>query len=211
MARANCRGVLSIRTSDGAHGSVCRPVTREKNGGGVVNRTGAAPVSALRPSCSQRPPRHSAARAAKRRRSCDHAIRTTRRRPGLRALRARVRRAPASSDGHAVCPFSHRCTSIIARLMMSAAVPCIGALIALRSAYWRSWWLRERISGRYRRRPNTVSTSPAREPSRGSRPCTVSRRGNAGNTGRRNAAPSRGRYRAAWRGRRPTCRRSGRS
>ena len=49
-------------------------------------------------------------------------------------------------------------TSIIARLMMSAAVPCMGALMALRSAYWRSCGLPERMSGRYRRRPNTVST-----------------------------------------------------
>ena len=33
---------------------------------------------------------------------------------------------------------SHAATPIIASLMMSAAVPCIGALIALRSAYCRS-------------------------------------------------------------------------
>ena len=49
-------------------------------------------------------------------------------------------------------------TAIMARLMMSAAVPCMGALMALRSAYWRSWALPERMSGRYRRRPDTVST-----------------------------------------------------
>ncbi|MCX7961522.1 MAG: DNA polymerase, partial [Burkholderiales bacterium] len=36
----------------------------------------------------------------------------------------------------------------MARLMMSAAGPCLGALMALRSAYWRSPWLRERMSGR---------------------------------------------------------------
>ena len=37
---------------------------------------------------------------------------------------------------------SQRSTSIMARLMMSAAVPCIGALIAARSAPWRSAALR---------------------------------------------------------------------
>jgi hypothetical protein len=31
----------------------------------------------------------------------------------------------------------HSCTAIIASLMRSAAVPCIGALIAARSAPWR--------------------------------------------------------------------------
>ena len=46
----------------------------------------------------------------------------------------------------------------MARLMMSAAVPCIGALMAVRSAYWRRWTLLARISGRYSRRPKTVST-----------------------------------------------------
>ena len=46
----------------------------------------------------------------------------------------------------------------IARLMMSAAVPCIGALIAARSAPARWAWLREWMSSRYSRRPNTVST-----------------------------------------------------
>ena len=55
-------------------------------------------------------------------------------------------------------PESQSCVLIIARLMMSAAVPCIGALMALRSAYWRRCALRALISGRYRRRPNTVST-----------------------------------------------------
>ena len=43
---------------------------------------------------------------------------------------------------------SQRSTSIIARLMMSAAVPCIGALIAARSAPWRSAALREAMSFR---------------------------------------------------------------
>ena len=43
---------------------------------------------------------------------------------------------------------SQASTPSMARLMMSAAVPCIGALIALRSAYWRRWPLRELISGR---------------------------------------------------------------
>ncbi len=50
--------------------------------------------------------------------------------------------------------------SIIARLMMSAAVPCIGALIAARSAPARRPWLRAWMLSRYRRRPNTVSTYP---------------------------------------------------
>jgi len=43
---------------------------------------------------------------------------------------------------------NHAPPSIMARLMMSAAVPCMGALIALRSAYWRSAWFRDWISGR---------------------------------------------------------------
>src|SRR5205823_3333769 len=51
-------------------------------------------------------------------------------------------------------------TLIIARLMISAAVPCIGALMAVRSAYCRRLALRELISGRYKRRLNTVSTYP---------------------------------------------------
>ena len=56
-------------------------------------------------------------------------------------------------------PRVHQASMVImARLMMSAAVPCIGALMALRSAYWRSCVLPERMSGRYSRRPNTVST-----------------------------------------------------
>jgi len=51
------------------------------------------------------------------------------------------------------------CTAIIASLTRSAAVPCIGALIA-----WRSAALRRGpgflISGRWTRRPNNVSTQP---------------------------------------------------
>jgi len=39
-------------------------------------------------------------------------------------------------------------TAIMARLMMSAAVPCIGALIALRSHIAVCFCLPERISGR---------------------------------------------------------------
>jgi ADP-heptose:LPS heptosyltransferase len=53
---------------------------------------------------------------------------------------------------------SQSCTAIIASLIRSAAVPCIGALIAARSAPWRRpAWL-ARMSGSHRRRPNTVST-----------------------------------------------------
>ncbi|MNJ76858.1 hypothetical protein D3C77_742330 [compost metagenome] len=51
-------------------------------------------------------------------------------------------------------------TATIARLMMSAAVPCMGALIAVRSAPLRMAWFFEWISGRYRRRPKRVSTKP---------------------------------------------------
>ena len=58
-------------------------------------------------------------------------------------------------------PCSQASTSIIARLMMSAAVPCMGALIAVRSAPWRRARFWEWISGRVRRRPNTVSTKPS--------------------------------------------------
>ncbi|MNC82299.1 hypothetical protein D3C75_1357550 [compost metagenome] len=49
-------------------------------------------------------------------------------------------------------------TATMAFLMMSAAVPCIGALIAVRSAAARSCGLLELISGRYSRRPKKVST-----------------------------------------------------
>jgi hypothetical protein len=52
-------------------------------------------------------------------------------------------------------PVIHR---TMARLMISAAVPCIGALIAVRSAPLRNAWFFELISGKYRRRPNSVST-----------------------------------------------------
>jgi hypothetical protein len=53
---------------------------------------------------------------------------------------------------------SQFCTAIIASLIRSAAVPCIGALIAARSAPWRRLPLLERISGNHRRRPKAVST-----------------------------------------------------
>ncbi|CSC86365.1 Uncharacterised protein [Vibrio cholerae] len=46
----------------------------------------------------------------------------------------------------------------MAFLMMSAAVPCIGALIAARSAALRRIALREVISGKCKRRPKMVST-----------------------------------------------------
>ena len=41
---------------------------------------------------------------------------------------------------------------------IGAAVPCIGALIAARSAPWRRPTCRADVSGSHRRRPNTVST-----------------------------------------------------
>ena len=47
---------------------------------------------------------------------------------------------------------------IIATLVISAAVPCIGALIATRSAALRRMPLLDLISGKYKRRPNKVST-----------------------------------------------------
>ena len=50
------------------------------------------------------------------------------------------------------------CTVTMLSLIRSAAVPCIGALMAARSAPLRRGPLGELISGRYRRRPNTVST-----------------------------------------------------
>ncbi len=50
------------------------------------------------------------------------------------------------------------CTAIMASLIKSAAVPCIGALIAARSAPARRGPFGELISGSHRRRPNTVST-----------------------------------------------------
>ena len=42
--------------------------------------------------------------------------------------------------------------------MISAAVPCIGALIASRSDALRRIAFLELISGRYKRRPSNVST-----------------------------------------------------
>jgi len=53
---------------------------------------------------------------------------------------------------------SQFCTAIIDNLIKSAAVPCIGALIAARSAPWRRGPFGELISGSHKRRPNTVST-----------------------------------------------------
>ena len=50
------------------------------------------------------------------------------------------------------------CTAIIASLMRSAAVPCIGALIAARSAAARRGPPPALMSGSHSRRPNTVST-----------------------------------------------------
>ena len=47
---------------------------------------------------------------------------------------------------------------IIATLIISAAVPCIGALIATRSAALRRIPLLDLISGKYKRLPKSVST-----------------------------------------------------
>ena len=49
---------------------------------------------------------------------------------------------------------------IIAILMMSAAVPWIGILMAALSAPARTLKFRDVMSGRYLRRPRTVSTYP---------------------------------------------------
>ncbi len=48
----------------------------------------------------------------------------------------------------------------IARLMMSALVPWIGALIAARSAPWRSCWTLLRMPGKWVLRPNRVVVNP---------------------------------------------------
>ena len=48
----------------------------------------------------------------------------------------------------------------IARLMMSALVPWIGALIAARSAPWRSCWILDLIRGKWVLRPNRVVVKP---------------------------------------------------
>ena len=48
----------------------------------------------------------------------------------------------------------------IARLMMSALVPWIGALIAARSAPWRSCWIFDLIRGKCVLRPNRVVVKP---------------------------------------------------
>ena len=53
---------------------------------------------------------------------------------------------------------SHFCTEIIASLIRSAAVPCIGALIAARSAACRRTGAPLFSSGSHSRRPYTVST-----------------------------------------------------
>src|SRR5947208_664041 len=52
---------------------------------------------------------------------------------------------------------SARCTPSMATLMMSAALPWIGAFNAIRSAISRRCRLSLLRSGRYRRRPRTVS------------------------------------------------------
>ena len=49
---------------------------------------------------------------------------------------------------------------IIAIFMISAAVPCIGAFIAVRSAYCRSLACLDSMLGKYSRLPYTVSTKP---------------------------------------------------
>ena len=56
------------------------------------------------------------------------------------------------------CASSQSCTRTIASLIRSAAVPCIGALIAARSAACFLCGPPLLISGSHSRRPNTVST-----------------------------------------------------
>ena len=77
----------------------------------------------------------------------------------------------SSTSSSCTCMISFECnpapssqprTAIIASLIRSAAVPCMGALMAARSAPWRRAALLPPLaplsSGRYRRRPNRVST-----------------------------------------------------
>ena len=84
------------------------------------------------------------------------------RRPPLGAPRTAARRARSGScaRGRRQSRPSAACTSIIARLRMSAAVPWIGKFTASRSAAPRIWQLRLLRSGTSRRRPNIVFTTP---------------------------------------------------
>ena len=79
---------------------------------------------------------------------------------------------------------SQSCTATMAILIRSAAVPCMGALMAARSAPWRRGPEAPRISaaagGDRRRFPH----SPAREPAGASLPCTSPRRDSARSSGR---------------------------
>ena len=55
---------------------------------------------------------------------------------------------------------SRRCTSFIAILMMSAALPCMGWFMAVRSPKARCWPLELFSSGMWRLRPSMVSAKP---------------------------------------------------
>ena len=77
-----------------------------------------------------------------------------------------ARRGPGAACGRRAAPRpAPPCTRSMASLTMSAAVPWIGVLTAIRSAAWRSAGLRAAISGRARRRPKSVRTSPVRRAS----------------------------------------------
>ena len=56
------------------------------------------------------------------------------------------------------CSNNHESTANMAFLMISAAVPCIGALIAARSAAFLRMPFLALMSGKYKRRPYKVST-----------------------------------------------------
>src|SRR5207302_5374198 len=94
--------------------------------------------------------------------------------------RASASTAPTSSGGASKSSSSWTCSSIRARrprvvsaactrtiaiLIMSLAVPCTGAFIAMRSAALRATGFPLAKSGRYRRRPRSVLTWPRSRPS----------------------------------------------
>ena len=86
-------------------------------------------------------------------------LRPSRARARAPAPRARARRGPAARASSRVRRVRIQSrTAIIASLTRSAAVPCIGALIAARSAPARRGPPAALMSGSHSRRPNTVST-----------------------------------------------------
>ena len=105
---------------------------------------------------------------------------------GRRALRTPARRGPARACTPSR-PASVSAASIraIARLMRSALVPWIGALIAARSAPPRIDGLGERMFGsKCVFRPNSVLCSRSGGRNSASRPCRRGYRGSARNSGR---------------------------